>query len=44
LSYSMAFSAAVQVIIGGLYELSNLIICFPLSLAPQGTGGGRSVA
>jgi len=30
--------------IGGLYELSNLIICFPLSLSPQGTGGGRSVA
>src|SRR5271170_3472966 len=30
--------------IGGLYELSNLIICFPLSLAPQGTGGCRCVA
>jgi hypothetical protein len=25
---------------GGLCELSNLIICFPLSFAPQGTGGG----
>jgi len=30
--------------IDGLYELLNLIICFSLSLAPQGTGGGRSVA